>query len=154
MTLKSQIPNNLTTSQKTYIEETIAYFKSKNVNAAILISTLHDEYNRVGETVTICDEERTLIKFSVLCYPFCCGASILMDVDFSYKTQREDMEVVNNYIYQFNKVRSKATCQFMSSYDTHRNLHTYFLSLGWKEIYKYHNINSGNKCFIIVKDIE
>jgi len=155
MNLKRKELSHLLPFQKKYITDTTEYFKLKGVNVSIQIVGLYDEYNRVGDCIEISILGGGIfIEFSILSYPFCCGASILMNVSYTYRLQKEDCKIIDAYVEAFNKDKTRSICQFMSSYEQHKFLDEGFRMCGWESAYDYFNKNSGNACFVLIKEVE
>ncbi len=140
--------------QKKYVTDTIEYFKLKGVNVSIHIVGLYDEYSKVGDYIEISALDSIFIEFSILSYPFCCGASILMNVSYQYRMQKEDCTIIDSYVKAYNKDKIRSVCQFMSSYEQHKLLDEGFRMCGWELAYDYFNKNSGNECFVLIKEVE
>jgi len=154
MNLKRQESKHILPFQQKYIDDTIKYFKLKGRTVNITIIPLYDEFSKVGDCVEIWSSDSIFIEFSILSYPFCCGASILMNVNYQYTTQKEDCKIIDAYIEGYNKDKTRALCQFMSSYGQHKLLYEGLEACGWTLAYDYFNKNSGNTCYTIIKEVD
>lgn len=115
---------------------------------------LKDSIDYRGIHVSITKDRRNFLSFSIINYPICCGGSILMDVNYTYSVKDEHFKIIDDFVDIYMENRTISMCQLMSSYSTHKELHTALTKLGWQNILEYHNNNSHNECYIIVKRTE
>ena len=137
-----------------YIDSVIEYYKVKGIEVNVVINKLTDANNhKCGEEVNITDnrDDTQILYFKITTYPCCCGASILSDFCYSFRTIDKDFKLVDDYVKLFNKIRTITLCQFMSSYYDHQIIYNGLKSCGWELIGEYENENSDNECFIIIK---